>query len=102
MVIITIPGIQNEIELDTTAYILLTTNLHSFGFSLNQCKFSSVVYQPKNIGVNEIRAGSIQTFANIKKTVFLFNSNGYSNGLQIAKYLKRKFKEITKWDFLLI
>lgn len=93
MVIITMPGIQNEIELDTTAYILLTTNTHSFGFSRNQCKCSSVVYQPRKMGVNEMRAGRNQTFANIKKTVLLFNSNGYSNGLQIAKYLKRIQKD---------
>lgn len=48
-----------------------------------------------------MRAGRNQTFANIKNTVLLFNSNGYSNGLQIAKYLK-KFKDITKLVFLLI
>ena len=93
MVIITIPGIQNEIELDTTAYILLTTNTHSFGFSSNQSKFLSVVYQPRNMGVNEMRAGKNQTFASIKKTVLLVSSSGYSNGLQIAKYLRRKGRE---------
>ena len=86
-VTITIPGIQNEIDDDTTAYILLTTKIHSSGFAWSQRKFSSVVYQPRNIGVKDISAGRNQTFANIIKTVFLFNNNGYSSGLQIAKYL---------------
>lgn len=49
------------------------------------------------MGVNEIRAGNIQTFANIKKTVLLFSNSGYSNGLQMAKYLRGK-----RWRFMII
>lgn len=52
------------------------------------------MYQPRNIGVKEIVKGNIHTLANIKTTVFLFSSKGYSNGRQMAKYLERKRVEM--------
>lgn len=87
MVTITIPGIQKLIELDNMAYDVFTMNTHNSGFSLIDFKCSVVVYHPKNIGVNDIRAGSSHTFANIKNTVRCVMYNGYSNGRTIAKYL---------------
>lgn len=112
----TIPGIQNDTELDIIAYGLFTTNEHSFGYNFFNINCSSVVYHPRNIGVNDISAGSIHTLANIKKTVFCVISrkeklkkwkkkilesifcfvcewhlhNGYSSGRTMAKYLHRK------------
>jgi hypothetical protein len=72
-------------------------NTHSFGFSAIHLRWSSVVYQPRNIGVKEMVKGNIHTLANIKTTVFLFNSNGYSNGRQIAKNLNRERESKVKW-----
>lgn len=42
------------------------------------------MYQFKKIGVNDIRAGSIHTFASIKNAVLLVILIGYSNGRTIA------------------
>lgn len=87
MVTITIPGIQKLIELDNMAYDVFTTNTHELGFNIIDAKCSLVVYHPKNIGVNDISAGSSHTFANMKNTVRCVMYNGYSNGRTIAKYL---------------
>lgn len=43
---IIVHGIQNDTELDTTAYTLLTSKRHSFGFSSMNFMWSSVVYHP--------------------------------------------------------
>lgn len=70
--------------------------MHSLGFSLSHSKCSSVVYQPKKIGVKEMSAGRNQTLAIIMPTVFFVMYNGYSSGLQMAKYLaeRKSFKEL--------
>lgn len=46
--------------------------------TFNHNKWSDVVYQPKNIGANDIRAGNSHIIANIKNTVRLVMYRGYS------------------------
>lgn len=84
IVIITNPGIQKLTELDMIAYVLFALNRHSLGLRVCNSKYSAVVYQPKNIGVKDINAGSIHTLANIKNTVRFVIYNGYSSGRTIA------------------
>lgn len=69
MVIMTKPGIQKLTELDIMAYVLFATNIQESVCSSCHFNDSGVVYQPRNIGVNDIRAGSSHTLANIKNTV---------------------------------
>lgn len=69
IVIITIPGIQKLTEEEIIAYVLFATNIQSSRCSAWYFNDSVVVYQPRKIGVNDIRAGSNQTLANIKNTV---------------------------------
>lgn len=84
MVIMTKPGIQKLTELDIIAYVLFATNIQSSRCSDWYFNDSVVVYQPRKIGVNDIKAGNNHTFANIKNTVRFVIYKGYSNGLTIA------------------
>lgn len=84
MVTITTPGIQKLTELEIIAYVLFTINTQLSGFSSIQAMWSSVVYQPRKIGVNEMRAGSIQTLVNINTTVRSVIFRGYSRGRTMA------------------
>lgn len=84
MVIITTPGIQKLTELEMIAYVLFTMNTQLSGFSETHFKWSSVAYQPKKMGVKEMRAGRSHTLASIKLTVRTVIFRGYSRGLTIA------------------
>lgn len=89
----TIPGIQKLIELEMIAYALLTTKMHICGLSLRVSRCSDVVYQPRKMGVKDIRAGSTHTLANMKPTVRCVMYSGYSRGRTMAKYLQiRRYK----------
>lgn len=84
MVIITIPGIQKLTELDMMAYVLFATNIQASVCVSCHSSDSGVVYHPRNIGVNDMSAGSSHTWANIKNTVRFVIYSGYSNGRTIA------------------
>lgn len=53
-------------------------NIRVRWLTFNHIKWSDVVYQPKNIGANDIRAGKSHIIANIKNTVCLVMYRGYS------------------------
>lgn len=69
IVIITNPGIQKLTELEMMAYVLFATNMQESVCSSCHCSDSDVVYQPKNIGVKDMRAGNSHTLASMKNTV---------------------------------
>lgn len=50
--------------------------------NLRRC--SSVVYQPRKMGVKDMRAGRIHTLASMKQTVLCVIFNGYSSGRTMA------------------
>lgn len=77
-------GIQNDIELETTAYGLFTSKLHSSLCSSMYFKCASVVYQPANIGINDSKAGEIHVLRIIIATTFLVMVIGYLRGLTMA------------------
>lgn len=79
------PGIQKLMELEISAYALLTTKTHISGLSLSVSRCSAVVYHPRKMGVNEINAGSIHTLASMKPTVRCVMYSGYSRGRTMAK-----------------
>lgn len=82
--IIIVHGIQNDIELETTAYTLFTSKMQYSGFLAMNNLCSSVVYQPANIGMNDSKAGAIQVLRIITATTFLVIVIGYLRGLTMA------------------
>lgn len=82
--IIIVHGIQNDIELDITAYTLFTSNSHTSGCVAIKSLCASVVYQPAKMGMNDNSAGDTHVFNIIIATTFFVMVMGYFNGFTIA------------------
>lgn len=82
--IIIVHGIQNDIELDITAYTLFTSNSQTSGCVAMNSLCASVVYQPAKMGMNDNSAGDTHVFNIIIATTFFVMVMGYFNGFTIA------------------
>uniref|UniRef100_A0A182Q4Q4 Uncharacterized protein n=1 Tax=Anopheles farauti TaxID=69004 RepID=A0A182Q4Q4_9DIPT len=83
-----VAGTQMMLPMMQMLMVVVMVGMQS-GLIFSAFRCSAVVYQPRKMGVKEIRAGSTQTFASMKNTVRCVIYSGYSSGRTMAKYLRK-------------